>query len=168
MSKRNVMAVSWLLASILGLGQVAADSTAAVPEMPQHADETRFTDDREAVMWRQEELKDIESLIRQLRFDLVNNQDASVAIPRLEELAKRASADNLLPAFIEGTHGRGSEAHPSIWEEWEEFAAGFDHLEARIDDLIEAANAEDYSNAARAISDVGKSCKSCHRAYRYD
>ncbi len=144
----------------------ATDDT--TPAMPHSIDNTSFTSEREAVVWRREELKDIESLVRQLRFDLVNNQDAGEAAPRLLELQERASANNLLPAFIAGTHGTGSEARASIWEEWDDFAAGFVDLEGKVATLIEAANQEDYRAAARALSEVGASCKSCHRAYRYD
>lgn len=135
---------------------------------PKDVDETRFESEREAVMWRQQELKDIESLLRQLRFDLVNNRDAKAAAPRLEELKERASADNLIPAYIVGTHGHGSDARPEIWEEWGRFEDGFYDLEQRIDTLIDAANAEEYRAAAKALSEVGDSCKGCHRQYRYD
>ncbi|MDR5898267.1 cytochrome c [Halomonas vilamensis] len=135
---------------------------------PQDVDQTPFESEREAVMWRQQELKDIESLLRQLRFDLVNNRDAKAASPRLKELKERASAENLLPAYIVGTHGRGSDARPEIWEEWDRFEDGFYDMEQHIDTLIGAANAEEYRAAAKALSDVGNSCKGCHRQYRYD
>ena len=136
--------------------------------MPQTASDTPFASDRDAVIWRREELKDIESLVRQLRFDLVNNQDVEAAAPRLEELQIRASAEHLLPAFIAGTHGGGSEARASIWEEWDEFAAGFTDLEGKIDHLVDVAEQDNLRETAKALSEVGASCKSCHRAYRYD
>lgn len=154
-----------LLLSLCGPGAWADDSAVAAP---QSVDDTAFTSEREAVVWRREELKDIESLVRQLRFDLVNNQDAAAAAPRLAELKERASASNLLPAFIAGTHGSGSEARADIWEEWDDFVAGFRDLEGKVDTLIEATDQADYRAAARALAEVGASCKSCHRAYRYD
>lgn len=89
-------------------------------------------------------------------------------MPRLLELQERASAQRLLPAFIEGTHGSGSEARASIWEEWEDFGAGFTDLEGKIANLIEVAEQENTRDTARALSEVGASCKSCHRTYRYD
>ncbi len=146
----------------------AGEETSALAMPPQAVSDTPFASEREAVVWRREELKDIESLVRQLRFDLINNQDLEAAMPRLLELQERASADRLLPAFIEGTHGSGSEARASIWEEWGEFAAGFSDLEDKIAHLIDVAEQEDTRNTARALSEVGASCKSCHRAYRYD
>ncbi|BBI51231.1 hypothetical protein HORIV_36520 [Vreelandella olivaria] len=136
--------------------------------MPQAVSDTPFASEREAVIWRREELKDIESLVRQLRFDLINNQDIEAAMPRLLELQERASAQRLLPAFIAGTHGSGSEARASIWEEWDQFATGFSDLEDKIANLIEVAEQQDPRDTARALSEVGASCKSCHRAYRYD
>ncbi|HSP31641.1 MAG TPA: cytochrome c [Halomonas sp.] len=136
--------------------------------MPQAVSDTPFASEREAVIWRREELKDIESLLRQLRFDLVNNQDNEAAAPSLTELKERASASNLLPAFIAGTHGSGSEARASIWDEWEEFSAGFTDLEDKVANLIDTAEQGNPRDTARALSEVGASCKSCHRAYRYD
>jgi cytochrome c556 len=136
-------------------------------QAPDNGATPRFEEARHAVTWRREELKGIERLVRQLRFDLVNNRDARGAEPRLAELAERASGENLLPAFIEGSHGRGSEARPLIWEEWEAFEAGFADLEARVAALREAAEAEDYRLATRELSDLSLSCRSCHRRYRY-
>lgn len=161
------------LASVLSLLFVAplswgSDEAAPVLTMPQSVSETPFSSEREAVIWRREELKDIESLLRQLRFDLVNNQDADAATPRLVELQERANAQHLLPAFIAGTHGSGSEARPSIWEEWDAFSAGFADLESKVGNLVEATQEEDYRGAARALSDVATSCRSCHRAYRFN
>ena len=66
------------------------------------------------------------------------------------------------------THGRGSDAKPEIWEEWDDFSAGFVDLEEKVGVLIDAAEQEDYRAATRAFSEVGLSCRSCHRAYRYD
>lgn len=166
-SQRNAIGTALMLlifCSFTWAGEEAASELA----MPQTVDDTSFASEREAVMWRQQELKDIESLVRQLRFDLINNQDGEAAAPRLTELQERASAQQLLPAFIVGTHGRGSEARASIWEEWDEFAAGFTDLEDKIAQLIEVAEKGDTRDTAQALSEVGASCKSCHRAYRYD
>lgn len=164
--KRTLFAsLALLLWAPLAGAEEGVSSTVA---MPQAASDSPFASDREAVVWRREELKDIESLVRQLRFDLINNQDAEAAAPRLEELQARATAEQLLPAFIVGTHGSGSEARASIWEEWDQFAAGFTDLEEKINHLVDVAEQEDRRETAKALSDVGASCKSCHRAYRYD
>jgi cytochrome c556 len=155
--------------ALLGLFSTGVNAEQpTTPAMPQSAADTPFASDREAVIWRQDELKDLERLLRQLRFDLVNNQDARGAAPRLAELQEKATQAHFLPAFIAGTHGPGSDAKPDIWEEWDEFAAGFTDLEEKVSILVEAAEQEDYRAATRAFSDVGLSCRSCHRAYRYD
>ncbi|MDM7481169.1 cytochrome c [Halomonas sp.] len=159
----------WLInmagCALLTLGSTTQAST---PDMPTTVEDTPFASEREAVIWRQDELKDLERLLRQLRFDLVNNRDARGAEPRLEELQQKATQAHFLPAFIEGTHGRGSDARPEIWQEWEDFSAGFVDLEEKVADLVEAAQQEDYRAATRAFSDVSLSCRSCHRAYRYN
>lgn len=164
--KSSFLRLATITAIVFATTVAYADSQST--SAPKHVDETRFASEREAVMWRQQELKDIERLVRQLRFDLVNNRDARGAAPRLEELKERASGDNILPAFIVGTHGRGSDARPDIWEEWSRFEAGFYDMEQHIDTLIDAAKAEEYRAATKALSDVGLSCRSCHRQYRYD
>ncbi|MBS3667942.1 c-type cytochrome [Vreelandella boliviensis] len=161
-------AAASVLALILSTPLAWAGDEASGLAMPQAVSDTPFASEREAVIWRREELKDIESLVRQLRFDLINNQDIEAATPRLLELQERASAQRLLPAFIEGTHGSGSEARASIWEEWDQFAAGFTDLEDKIANLIDVAEQQNPRDTARALSEVGASCKSCHRAYRYD
>ena len=134
---------------------------------PASADETPFIDQREAVIWRQDAFKETETLVRQLRFDIVNQRDLSAAGPRIETLRQMASADNMLPAFIEGSHGPGSDARPDIWEEWDRYRKGFDRLNGEIAALMEAVKNEDLRAAAKGLSDVGASCKSCHRGYRY-
>ncbi|HBM28866.1 MAG TPA: cytochrome C [Halomonas sp.] len=169
-SSKGRRAPHWALSvALLGLFSTGVNAEQpTTPAMPQSAADTPFASDREAVIWRQDELKDLERLLRQLRFDLVNNQDARGAAPRLAELQEKATQAHFLPAFIAGTHGPGSDAKPDIWEEWDEFAAGFTDLEEKVSILIEAAEQEDYRAATRAFSDVGLSCRSCHRAYRYD
>ncbi|QTF94447.1 MAG: cytochrome c [Halomonas sp. BM-2019] len=156
---------SLIAALTLGLLSLAALADTPAPEAG--GETPRFEEPREAVTWRREELKGIERLVRQLRFDLVNNRDARGAEPRLAELAERASGEHLAPAFIEGSHGRGSEARPRIWEEWETFEAGFGELEERVAALRAAAEAEDYGLATRELSDLSLTCRSCHRRYRY-
>ncbi|MFP3343537.1 cytochrome c [Halomonas sp. SIMBA_159] len=163
--KRLALSASAL--TVFGLLSIGAHAEQA-PAMPQSIDDTPFSSEREAVIWRQDELKDLERLLRQLRFDLVNNQDARGAAPRLAELQEKATKAHFLPAFIVGTHGGGSDAKPEIWEEWDDFSAGFIDLEEKVSVLLEAAEQEDYRAATRAFSDVGLSCRSCHRAYRYD
>jgi cytochrome c556 len=148
--------------------QASNEASNSALAMPESVSDTPFASEREAVMWRQQELKDIESLVRQLRFDLVNNQDVEAAAPRLAELQERARGQQLLPAFIKGTHGSGSDARSTLWEEWDEFATGFTDLEAKIDQLVEVAEQGNVRQTAQALSEVGASCKSCHRAYRYD
>lgn len=157
-----------LCISVGWAGQASADQPDNELAIPASVSATPFSSEREAVIWRRETFKDIESLLRQLRFDLVNNQDIEAAQPRLRELQEKASGANLLPAFIAGTHGNGSDARDSIWEEWDDFSGGFTDLEKSIADLIEVAEQNDPRATAQALAAVGASCKSCHRSYRYD
>ena len=98
-----------LAAAVLGFFSIGAHAEQAAPAMPQSVDETPFASEREAVIWRQDELKDLERLLRQLRFDLVNNQDAQGAAPRLAELRRMGSiCDGLHGLRAKGVHACGS------------------------------------------------------------
>jgi len=55
--------------------------------------------------------------------------------------------------FPEGSMSDKSEASPKIWEEWDDFVAILDTLEA------DAA-------AGKGPRDLGASCKACHDKYR--
>ena len=75
-SSKGRRAPHWTLSvALLGLFSTGVNAEQpTTPAMPQSAADTPFASDREAVIWRQDELKDLERLLRQLRFDLVNNQ----------------------------------------------------------------------------------------------
>ncbi len=89
-SSRGRRAPQWAcVMTLLGLFAMSAKAEQSLPAMPQTAEDTPFASEREAVIWRQDELKDLERLLRQLRFDLVNNQDARGAAPRLAELQEK-------------------------------------------------------------------------------
>jgi cytochrome c556 len=66
-------------------------------------------------------------------------------------VATKAAELKLL--FPEGSVSDTSEASPKIWEEWDDFIAIFDKLEAD-------------ATAGAAVPDIGASCKACHDAYR--
>jgi len=55
--------------------------------------------------------------------------------------------------FPEGSISDKSEASPKIWEDWDEFVAKLDKLEAD-------------SNAGASPRELGGTCKSCHDNYR--
>lgn len=62
-------------------------------------------------------------------------------------------AAKLKMLFPEGSTSADSEATPLIWEEWDQFVALFDKLEAA-------------SNAGASPRDLGGTCKECHDTYR--
>lgn len=64
-----------------------------------------------------------------------------------------AKAAELKLLFPEGSMSEKSEASPKIWEEWDDFIAIFDKLEAD-------------ATAGAAVPVLGGSCKACHDNYR--
>ena len=64
-----------------------------------------------------------------------------------------AKSAELKLLFPEGSMSDTSEASPKIWEEWDDFIAIFDKMEAD-------------ATAGAAVPVIGASCKACHDAYR--
>ena len=69
----------------------------------------------------------------------------------LDTVASKAAELKLL--FPEGSVSDTSEASPKIWEEWDDFIAIFDKLEAD-------------AKAGASVPELGASCKACHDNYR--
>ena len=86
------------------------------------------------------------------------------AVTHAEEIA--GTARRMLALFPEGSTGHGSRARPEIWTDWPGFeneAAGF---ERAVDRLRAAARSGEQAQLAAALTDVGKSCGSCHKRFR--
>ncbi|GAB2799479.1 hypothetical protein GCM10027040_28380 [Halomonas shantousis] len=134
--------------------------------MPDETSTETWDTPEQAIEWRREEFKAIERALKKLRFSLVVHTDPQAAREPLALLKEKANGEHMLPAFRMKSLGGDSQARPEIWENWEAFAQGFDDLEARVDALNQAAQAEDYDTARQALSDVALSCKSCHRRFK--
>lgn len=66
--------------------------------------------------------------------------------------------------FGEGTEG--GDAKDKIWQDREGFKQAEDKFHAGMKKLTSAADAGDFDAFRVAFGEVGKSCKSCHDAYR--
>lgn len=81
----------------------------------------------------------------------------------VEPIADWAKA---MPGYFPEGSGGGSDALPSIWEDFDgfEMAAMANHDAVR--ELIEAAATRDAGKVQQAMRAVGGTCKSCHRRFR--
>ena len=88
----------------------------------------------------------------------------------------KAAADNAdlattmskLPfvAFIPGTDKGETKAEAKIWSEPDKFKAASEAMQTEMAKLDTAAKSGSLDAIKAAVGDTGKSCKSCHDAYR--
>ncbi len=91
--------------------------------------------------------------------------DGATFARRARDLNAAAHLD-LLAGFPEDSVSDESDARDEIWLDWEKFTAGLDRLRERSARLAEVATGNDRQAMARALGEVGKSCKGCHKAFR--
>ena len=75
-------------------------------------------------------------------------------------------ATEMPDAFPEGSDKAPSEAAPAIWQDQKGFHSAIDRYHEALVTLNETALTNDSTATAAAISEVGASCKNCHRSYR--
>ena len=73
----------------------------------------------------------------------------------------------VIPSFPEGSlEGAETDALPVIWEDWDDFTAAAEAMEAATADLLAAAEGGDMTAITEAFGEVGRSCRSCHDTFR--
>ncbi|TCK05630.1 c-type cytochrome [Marinobacterium mangrovicola] len=87
------------------------------------------------------------------------------------EFTRRAEMLNQLSymaeeGFIEGSAEGDTDALPAIWEDMDQFSAGFDKLQENTAALAEASKSGDMGTIMPAFAEVGKTCKGCHDNFR--
>lgn len=79
-----------------------------------------------------------------------------------------AMSETVIDLFPEGTlTGAETRAKPEIWQDWDDFRAKADDLQAAAGNLVQVVNGGgDLAAIETAFGDVGKACGGCHRPYR--
>ncbi len=90
------------------------------------------------------------------------NQDK--AVTHADEIAE--TARRMLALFPEGSAGHGSRAKPEIWTDWPGFEKEAADFERAVDTLRAAAQSGEQAQLGAALTDVGKTCSSCHKQFR--
>jgi len=83
--------------------------------------------------------------------------------------ALSASTGIAKAAFNENTVGKGkghTTAKDHIWDNWEDFSARLDKLDADVKALERAAMHNNVGGSKNELVQVFKNCKSCHDEYR--
>lgn len=71
-------------------------------------------------------------------------------------------------AFPAGSNVGNTEAKPEVWSQPDKFKAGAQQLMDNVAKLDAAAKAGSLDQLKAAAGAVGKSCKSCHEAFKKD
>src|SRR5690554_3177154 len=92
-------------------------------------------------------------------------------VPHRDQLAAHAQALAATAAFTETVFKERaldskSTAKPEIWTDWERFAKDAKALKQASDAFAEAVAANDQRAMRAAMGQVGRSCKSCHDAFK--
>ncbi|GIX31915.1 MAG: cytochrome c [Porticoccaceae bacterium] len=74
----------------------------------------------------------------------------------------RELAPLVVPAFEARALSEKSHALPKIWEDWDEFTARARDFEEASAAFAAAVEGGDRARIARALGDLGDSCKACH------
>ena len=69
-------------------------------------------------------------------------------------------------AFIPGTDKGETRAEAKIWSEPDKFKSGAEQMQAAMQKVDVAAKGNNLDALKAAVGDAGKTCKSCHDAYR--
>lgn len=84
---------------------------------------------------------------------------------RARDLNAAAHLD-LSAGFPEDSVNDESDAKDEIWLDWEKFLSKLDAMREKSDALARIADSNDMNAVRKAYSELGKSCKSCHKAFR--
>ena len=77
-----------------------------------------------------------------------------------------AEIDALFPDSESSREGKGTEALPAIWDDWDEFQTRSVELEMLAAELETAAMSGDKRAIRLGFAKVAKSCASCHTDFR--
>lgn len=114
---------------------------------------------------------------RQQLMQAIGGNTAAVAtivknrLPMTDAVAEHADqlesgAELIEAAFKDEVLEGPNDALPEIWTQWEAFLAIAEEMEQASEALAEAAEADDPRAVALAMRELGRTCGSCHKAYR--
>lgn len=94
----------------------------------------------------------------QVSYDQAKFQDYAEAMAALSHMP--------LDGFPKGSDMGNTEAKDAIWKNWSDFKSKLADFQKAGDALVVAAKSGDMGKIKPAFGALGKSCKSCHKAYK--
>lgn len=82
-----------------------------------------------------------------------------------KDLAAISSVD-ILRGFPEDSEGKGSDAKPEIWLDWDDFKAKMDDMVRESSALAQVADGGDTGAIKDQFGKTAKTCKACHKKYK--
>ena len=79
---------------------------------------------------------------------------------------KATSHLDILAGFPEDSVDDESDARDEIWLDWENFTTKLDNMRNKSEALARAAASGETEAVRSSFSELGKACKSCHKAFR--
>ena len=76
------------------------------------------------------------------------------------------ASKNVTRMFPQGTDSGKTRAKPEIWNEWKEFEKSAAGMERESAKLVELAESGKFSEFAKSVSALGRTCKGCHKRFR--
>ena len=73
---------------------------------------------------------------------------------------------NVTRMFPQGTDSGKTRAKPEIWNKWKEFEKSAARMESESAKLVELAESGRFSEFAKSVSTLGRTCKGCHKRFR--
>ena len=152
-NKITALAIAGMMTAALAAGAIAQDTTLTVDPAIAGMTPDQMVSARQAAMKEDGKLmKGAASLT------------GADAVAAADTLIRNFS--NLTALFPEGSDVAGSEALPSIWENFKEFNGIFVKNVAAATAMRAAAEAGDAAAYAGALKTIGASCGACHQSYR--
>lgn len=91
--------------------------------------------------------------------------DAAVFARHAGDLAAITSVD-ILRGFPEDSEGKGSDAKPEIWLNWDDFKAKMEDMSRESAALAKVAAGSDTAAIKEQFGKTSKTCKACHKEYK--
>lgn len=107
--------------------------------------------------------KAMKTIIKELKSK--SNMDSDLIIKSSQLIIKHSS---MIPQmFPQGTHGKPSEALPTIWSEWDTFTSMAEDTGSQAGNMQKLTESEaPRPQLMKQFATLGKTCKGCHTDFR--
>lgn len=107
--------------------------------------------------------KAMKTIVKELKNK--SNMNADLVMQSSQLIIQHSS---MIPQmFPQGTHGKPSEALPTIWTQWDDFTRMAENTQAQASNLQQLIETEaTRPQLMKQFATLGKTCKGCHTDFR--